>query len=133
MSFQAKVDGFLYYRVDRWYGHSVLTDGPLSTWDPRTWGNVAGDGSLFYPGRNGPMPSQRIQNFRDGMEDYNLMVELRRAVDQAPSDVDPEKLALAQRVLTARDVVTNQTTYVRDPAAYRLWRAQVGAVIKHLS
>jgi hypothetical protein len=133
MAFQAGVDGFLYYRVDRWYGHPVLTDGPLSTWDPRTWGNVAGDGSLFYPGRNGPMPSQRLQNFRDGMEDYNLLVELRKAVGNASADADPDQLALAKRLLTANDVVASQVSYVRDPAQYRAWRAQVGAVIKFLT
>lgn len=73
----------------------------------------------FYPGRNGPMPSQRMQNFRDGQEDYNLLVELRKAIDNATSDVDPDKLAIAKRLLTARDVVTNQTTYGRGPAAHR--------------
>ncbi|HEY7486137.1 MAG TPA: DUF4091 domain-containing protein [Streptosporangiaceae bacterium] len=92
MSYQSKVDGFLYYRVDRWYNHPVLADGPLSTWDPRTWNNVAGDGSLFYPGPNGPMPSIRLQNFRDGMEDYNLLTVLRTAVDHAPPGTDPRIL-----------------------------------------
>lgn len=133
MAFQAKVDGFLYYRVDRLQGQKVLTDGPLSTWDPRTWNDVAGDGSLMYPGRNGPMPSIRIQNFRDGMEDHNLLAALRHAVDTAPDDADPHKLALARHLLTARDVVTNQTTYVRDAGTYQHWRAQVAAVLQYLT
>ncbi|HEX4816834.1 MAG TPA: glycoside hydrolase domain-containing protein [Nonomuraea sp.] len=132
MSYQADVDGFLYYRVDRWYGHPVLTDGPLSAWDPRTWNNVAGDGSLFYPGREGPLPSIRIENFRDGMEDHNLLAALRKAVDDAPSGTDPGVIAQAERLLAAKDVVTDQRRYVREPAAYQEWRGQVGRVLDRL-
>ena len=133
MSYQAGVDGFLYYRVDRWYGHPVLTDGPLSTWDPRTWNDVAGDGSLFYPGRNGPLPSIRIENFRDGMEDHNLLAALRQAVDHAPPGTDPRLIAHAEDLLTSRSVVTNQKVYVREPAAYQTWRGQVGRMLERLT
>lgn len=132
MSYQSKVDGFLYYRVDRWYNHPVLADGPLSTWDPRTWNNVAGDGSLFYPGPNGPMPSIRLQNFRDGMEDYNLLTVLRTAVDHAPPGTDPRILALARDLLSGTAVVTNQRDYQRDPARYRRWRQQVAGTAERL-
>jgi hypothetical protein len=133
MSYQAGVDGFLYYRVDRWYGHPVLTDGPLSNWDPRTWNDVAGDGSLFYPGRNGPLPSIRIENFRDGMEDHNLLAALRQAVDHAPGGTDPQLIAKAERLLTAHDVVTSQKSYVRDPATYQAWRGDLGRVLERLT
>lgn len=129
MSFQAKIDGFLYYRVDRWYGHPVLTNGPLSTWDPRMWNNMPGDGSLFYPGKDGPLASVRLHNFRDGMEDYNLLTELRHALEAAPDDSDPAAIAEAQRLLSAAAVVTSQLDYVRNPASYRVWRGQVGDII----
>lgn len=133
MSYQADVDGFLYYRVDRWYGHPVLTDGPLSKWDPRTWNDVAGDGSLFYPGRNGPIPSIRIENFRDGMEDHNLLAALRTAVQAAPAGTDPRLIARAEHLLTAKDVVTDQKRYVRDPAAYQSWRSDVAHTLDRLT
>ncbi|WP_163509088.1 DUF4091 domain-containing protein [Fodinicola acaciae] len=130
MSYQSNVDGFLYYRVDRWYGHQVLADGPLSSWDPRTWGDVAGDGSLLYPGPDGPMPSIRLQNLRDGLEDYNLLVTLKDAL--AHGHVDPVTRARAERLLSAYDVVTDQRQYVRDPVAYRHWRSAVGELAARL-
>lgn len=119
MSFQSGVDGFLYYRVDRWYGKPVVDAGPLSTWEPRTFGNYSGDGSLLYPGPDGPIPSIRLENLRDGLEDYNLLAGLREAVDHAPPGTD---LTRAKHLLGATDVVRDSYEYARDPGTYRAWR-----------
>ncbi|MEO3795433.1 DUF4091 domain-containing protein [Nonomuraea sp. B10E15] len=132
MAHQAGVDGFLYYRVDRWYGHPILDDGPLSTWDPRTWNTYAGDGSLLYPGRDGPIPSIRLENVRDGLEDYNLLESLREAIDGAPTGTDPALPAKARRLAGAKDVVTDTYEYVWVPAAYRDWRTDAIKVTTRL-
>jgi hypothetical protein len=34
---------------------------------------MSGDGLMFYPGRNGPLPTIRLANVRDGVQDYELM------------------------------------------------------------
>jgi hypothetical protein len=133
MIHQAGLDGFLYYRVDRWYGHKVLDDGPLSSWDPRTWNNRAGDGSLFYPGPKGPIPSIRLENIRDGLEDYNLLEALKRAIDEAPPGTNPALLARAKRLLDASDVVKDNYEYTSSPHAYRQWRSQVVDVVDTLT
>ncbi|WJH32902.1 DUF4091 domain-containing protein [Paenibacillus sp. CC-CFT747] len=83
LSHKMKVDGFLYYNITRWLNRGPMNDSILSTWDPRTISDANGDGSLFYPGQDGPLASQRIQNFRDGMEDYNLLNMLRRSIESA--------------------------------------------------
>lgn len=119
MSFQSGVDGWLYYRVDRWYGKGLVDAGPLSPWEPRTFGNYSGDGSLLYPGPDGPIPSIRLENLRDGLEDYNLLAALRTAIDNAPPGTD---LARAKHLLVATDVVHDSYEYARDPAIYRTWR-----------
>lgn len=133
MSHQAGVDGFLYYRVDRWYGHGILDSGPLSPWEPRTWNNLAGDGSLLYPGPNGPIPSIRLENLRDGLEDYNLLDALRTAIDGAPAGTDPRLLARAQRLVSGSDVVTSNFSYVDEPSAYRGWRSEVLRTLDQLA
>ena len=125
MTHQADIDGFLYYRVDRWYGKGVLDDGPLSSWDPRTWEDWAGDGSLFYPGADGPIPSIRLENIRDGLEDHNLLRTLEQAIESAPPDTDRELLRQARQLLGASDVVDDNYRYVREPEPYRSWRAEV--------
>ena len=83
MAYKFQTDGFLYYAINRWQGRGVLDDGPYSKWDPSTYKDANGDGSLFYPGPDGPLASIRLQNYRDGMEDYNLLVELRQRLDKA--------------------------------------------------
>lgn len=133
MSHQADIDGFLYYRVDRWYGKGVIDDGPLSSWEPRTWGNWSGDGSLFYPGPDGPIPSIRLENIRDGLEDYNLLDSLRAAIADAPADADPDLIARAEHLLGATDVVTDNFEYVSEPTAYRAWREDVADMVEQLS
>ena len=133
MIHQAGLDGFLYYRVDRWYGHGIIDDGALSSWDPRTWNNRAGDGALLYPGPDGPIPSIRLENIRDGLEDYNLLDELRHAIDEAPPGTDPKLLARAEHLLAASDVVTDNYEYVDEPAAYRHWRSEVARTAERLS
>ncbi|MEQ7010947.1 DUF4091 domain-containing protein [Actinopolymorpha sp. B17G11] len=133
MIHQAGLDGFLYYRVDRWYGHGIVDDGPLSSWDPRTWNNRAGDGALLYPGPDGPIPSIRLENIRDGLEDYNLLDALRSAIDEAPADTDPKLLARAEHLLAASDVVTDNYAYEDEPDAYRHWRSEVAKTTAQLS
>lgn len=132
MSYWADVDGFLYYRVDRWYGHGVVDDGPFSAWDPRTFNNRAGDGSLLYPGPDGPIPSIRLENMRDGLEDYNLLAALRSAVEQAPPGTDRDLLTRAEHLLGGSDVVTDNYEYVRYPEPYRRWRNDVVKTVAEL-
>ncbi|GAB3400807.1 DUF4091 domain-containing protein [Flindersiella endophytica] len=133
MSHQAGVDGFLYYRVDRWYGHGILDSGPLSSWEPRTWNNLAGDGSLLYPGPDGPIPSIRLENIRDGLEDYNLLDALRTAIDRAPAGTDPRLIERAKRLVSGSDVVTSNFSYVDEPSAYRGWRSEVLRTLDRLT
>lgn len=137
MSHRADVDGVLYYAVNHW-GTGTRTDQPLvddgiySAWDPATFGKTAGDGSLFYPGPDGPMASIRLQNFRDGMEDYNLLSELRRqlaAHPQAPAGVR----ARARQALSAEAVVTDKEHYTESPRRYRAWRHDVISALAALS
>jgi|GEM_PF-4681131 len=133
MSHQAGVEGILYYATNRWpladRGEQLLVnDGILSNWNPATFNGTAGDGSLYYPGADGPMSSLRLENVRDGLEDYNLMQELKRAIAAHPK-APRGLLARGQEALSATSVVTDKTHFTEDPATYRAWRDEVGQVI----
>ncbi|MDF2815378.1 MAG: hypothetical protein K0Q81_1578, partial [Paenibacillus sp.] len=131
MSHKMDVDGFLYYNITRWPNRGPMQDGVLSNWDARTWNDANGDGSLFYPGQNGPLASQRIQNFRDGMEDYNLLNMLQTYMERA-SGVSESVLSAAQSLLKADTVVTSKSVYTKDPSVYRQWRDAVANMIEQL-
>lgn len=133
MSYQAGVEGVLYYAVNHWTvsahaSHPLVNDGIFSQYNPITFATTAGDGSLFYPGPDGPMASIRIENFRDGMEDYNLLWTLRHELSRhpnAPAGIHKQ----AEQLLSAHDVVTDDRTYTENPTTYRHWRDRVATVI----
>ncbi|MFD2082722.1 protein of unknown function [Actinopolymorpha cephalotaxi] len=136
MSYQAGVEGVLYYATNRWLpdqhaAQPLVDDGIFSRFNPVTFGTTAGDGSLFYPGPHGPMASIRIENFRDGMEDYNLLWTLRQELTEHPDAPDGLRQR-AEELLTARDVVTSARKFTEDPEKYRDWRLQVAGVITQL-
>ncbi|GAB3416507.1 DUF4091 domain-containing protein [Flindersiella endophytica] len=136
MSYQAGVEGVLYYAANRWVpadhaAQPLVDDGIFSQWNPVTFGTTAGDGSVFYPGPDGPMASIRLENIRDGMEDYNLLWVLKQRLDAnpgAPSDVRQR----AEAALSARAVVTGARTFTEDPVAYRAWRDQAAKALLDL-
>jgi hypothetical protein len=131
LSHQSGVDGVLYYNVDRWQNHPLLTDGIYSNWDPATFSTTAGDGSLFYPGKDGPLPSIRLSNFRDGMQDYNMLDVLAQRIAHA-THASPSEIAHAKALLSAQSVVRNDTDYTEDPGVYAKWRDQVADEIVRL-
>lgn len=134
LSHKFQFDGFLYYNINRWIGRTPMSDGVLSNWDPRTYPNADGDGSLYYPGPDGPLASQRLHNFRDGMEDYNLLEELQGVIDRAEAGGESgDVLADARELLHAGAVAANERTYTQSPAAYREWREQVAGMLVKLS
>jgi hypothetical protein len=133
MSYQAKVDGVLYYQTTRWVGgQTILNDGVFSNWNDLT-GGAPGDGSLLYPGPDGPMASMRLSNVRDGMQDYNLLDVLAQKIANPPSHTSTKQLVAAKALLGATAIVQGDQSYTEDPQTYRTWRRSVAAAIGQLS
>ena len=80
------IEGILYYATDGWnsqgppkilrrMNNTMLTDPGGILW---AGGNATagrdGDGALLYPGPDGPLPSVRLLNIADGVEDAQLFV-----------------------------------------------------------
>ena len=100
-----KVTGFLYYAMQMWRSNQVTKTGPSYVvphddeevlkqmaagkrwpevpWNTFTYDHTNGDGHLFYPGPDQTLIScQRLENIRDGIEDYELLHELEVATDR---------------------------------------------------
>ena len=64
-------DGFLYYQISVWKGNKCIEKGPFTDWNPANDLQYNGDGSWVCVGPDGiPLPTIRLENFRDGLEDY---------------------------------------------------------------
>ena len=80
-------DGFLYYSTAAWNSKRCIESGPFTDWDPRSWTIYHGDGSWTCAGPDGtPLPTIRLENFRDGLEDYAYAMLL----EQKLREVEPE-------------------------------------------
>ena len=108
------LDGLLYWGVNIWAGtslnnaHSSIkndtpisdTAGPMVKWliNNNVSERLNGDGRLSYPGPNGrPIPSIRLMNIRDGLEDYEYIKQCeerlgvektRKLIREVTSDID---------------------------------------------
>ncbi len=143
MSFKYKAGGFLYYATAKWpsgYGNRPITSGPYTSFDPRTGyytstqGYVDGDGNFFYPGPTGPVPSIRLENIRDGLEDYEYLHMLKgvtRIINRCPTTPEQQAFVNEANALLAvpNNIVTSVSVYGRDSLAFYDFRRQVAEKI----
>ncbi len=138
MSHKYQTGGFLYYNIANWplaRLRGPITSGPYTNWDPTTVFNSSGDGSLCCAAPDGPIPTIRIENIRDGLEDYEYLKLLEDLYDtlQGGCPSTPEQvawLASAQQLLTVpSNLVSSMVSYTRDPALLENYRRQVASAI----
>ena len=74
-----RVEGLLYWCANYWneddFGDWSCTKDPWTDMATvkKIDKNLFGDGSLFYPGEDGPCPSFRLECVRDGIEDFEYL------------------------------------------------------------
>lgn len=135
MSFAYDVDGFLYYSMSRMTNNSqTLRGGPYTTWNTRSWGKYNGDGHVLYPHPTGPVTSIRMENWLDGLEDYEYLAMLERRIEQLRKNGQASR---ADRILeqfqpyTApnNELVVSRTEYARQPALLEEARTNLAELI----
>jgi hypothetical protein len=93
-AWRLKVDGFLYWTITRWQDSNKkpVASGPYTEWNPETHPRDNGGGSFVCMGPEGKLlPTVRLENIRDGLEDYEyfwLLADLLKAIEKnAPAKV----------------------------------------------
>ncbi|MBM4018938.1 MAG: DUF4091 domain-containing protein [Planctomycetes bacterium] len=147
MTWKFGVTGFEYYCYNIWSHNLPDKDGrrwPQKPFSPRGWGNTNGDGMLFYPGPDGPFSSVRLENIRDGIEDWEShrvladCVDALRAKSAKDAALRPRAeplLARARAVLAVPDAVCamNFTGWTWEPEALLAARRSLGETIEELT
>ena len=130
-SVKYRPDGFLYYQTVIWNSKKCIESGPFTSWNPRSWRNYNGDGSWVCAGPGGrPVPTIRLENFRDGMEDfaYAKILEAKLASRGDKNDVWSEK---AKKLLSVpSEVVDTLSNFSDDPAVLYRWRDEMADLIE---
>ena len=136
MTARYRPDGFLYYSLSIWNRNKPIETGPFTDWDPVSWTTYHGDGSLLCSGPGGkPVPTIRLENYRDGMEDFAYACLLREAVRRMRSK--PVRTPQEGRWLTDADsairvpdnLVKDLKTFSRNPALLYAWRHRMAQLI----
>lgn len=110
MMFDYDVEGMLYWTIN-WYNSDNLWTTPVN------YLNAVGDGMLCYPGAKygilGPISTLRLENLREGEEDYECLLMIENAIlaynaengtDYAPKELMAHLFAdLYEGVIPERD------------------------------
>jgi len=100
MSYEVGVDGFEYFWATDWVGNADLRDVPWPAKAAKWKTGLSGAGQLCYPGDDGrPIPSLRLINLRDGVEDWAVLHmagdKFRRARGKRATLAEMEKLTVS--------------------------------------
>ena len=113
-----RADGFLFWALNFW----ANTRTPLKEddvffpgWSAFSSLQCPGDGVLTYPGESHVLPSIRLANIRDGLEDYEIL-----------SLAEERDAAAVEKVVA--EVAESQTSFTRDPAVLRRARRKLIAL-----
>ncbi len=148
LTWQKRIDGILYWCINREWPvnrenkERFLTDSTVwlpaiaPYWDPESLVRRNGMGNLVYPGPEGKLyPSLRLENLRDGIEDYEYyrllekrLAELRRLNPASPL------IAEAVALLTVpADVAKEVNDYSRDPRGMMRQHDRLGQMIERVN
>lgn len=117
------ITGFLYWETCYWVA---------DPWeDTMTYPGGNGDGSLIYPGPDGPVDSIRWELNRDGTEDYDMLMMLREAA--AALQAQGEDVGDAERLLSFPHLTRSWTDYSEDPEELERHRLAVGDRLEALT
>ncbi|MCR5751117.1 MAG: DUF4091 domain-containing protein [Kiritimatiellae bacterium] len=116
-----RADGFLFWHVNWWEDQALMdeSDTYFPAW--RTYGcmDAHGDGVFLYPGRDHVLPSIRLAQVRDGVEDYEWL------------KCYAEPLCGADAVEKyARMLVKDLKDFVRIPERIRAVRSQLADFVE---
>ncbi len=129
-------EGFFYYAISIWNSKRCIESGPFTDWDPRSWTIYHGDGSWTCAGPDGtPLPTIRLENFRDGLEDYAYAKILERILkEQGTGNGEQGTEDWARRAREAlavpREVVNSMTDFTNDSTVLYRWRDEMADLIE---
>lgn len=124
-------DGFLYYQTAKWLSKRPIAGScSFTDWTAQTWQDYNGDGCWTGCGMGGrPLPTVRLENFRDGLEDYSYVLELERRLAARPQAPWADE---AKRLIAVPDEVTSAlNNFTDDPSVVYGWRNRLADLIEH--
>ena len=158
-SWQRNIEGILVWQTNYWTSSAAYPDNPQNPYaDPmgwrsgystpkgekRPWGN--GDGRFIYPPvaaadahpsgpvLEGPVDSIRWEMLRDGIEDYEYLVILKKLLEAKGNKLTrSQKREYSGLLEVPEEITSDMTTFTKDPAPIEKHRDRVARAIAKLS
>ena len=133
ISFAYEADGFLYYALNM-SSNAPITDGPYTTWHVRDNGH--NHLRCSGPDRETPIPTIRLENIRDGLEDneYLYMARERAAAIRDAQVDDPSLNRLESQIRpffkVGNPLVASLTSFSQDTEQLESTRRLIGDYIE---
>lgn len=127
---RSRQDGWLYWCSNYWQEQTEpMTSGPLTIWNVTNFGPCPpGDGCLMYAGPAGPVPTLRLENYRDGLEDYEYYKILEKLLTAA----EAHNTIPADRLKAARDLLAVRWDPYAGPTVLSAERRKLASAILEL-
>lgn len=146
LSYMYDIEGILYWRINReWLTNmDIRKEWPNAEWKPYQYHihqgyrkYKHGMGNLMYPGPAGTLlPSPRLENLRDGIEDYDYFKELEESIKRLEKSNVAGKSTLikdAKELLKVPgSVATSVSKWSTDPEPLLEYRNLVGETISKI-
>ena len=134
MAWHYKVDGMLIYAMSG-IPKSMCRKGPEEHWPNGEWTGGNGGNLLAYPGPNYELvPSIRLANVRDGLEDYEYLALLHRLTAYLDPDRDADLLKRAEAALEIEPtIVTSIYKWTKDRTLLEKKRRQIAELIEEVA
>ena len=125
-----KADGFLYWQVGKWHSPRTLGANPFTDWVAASCFGFNGEGCITGVGPDGiPLPTVRLENFRDGLEDYAYVKILKGKIAARGKDDEWTRRAKAL-VAVPPSLVKALDCFNDSPDALYGWRNAMADLIE---
>ncbi len=158
LSYLYQLKGILVWSANYWNSATASPEGYLQNpWeDPMSytvgyglpWGKQAGwgngDGRFFYPPNRhpndhakkymeGPVPSIRLENLRDGIEDYEYLLLLKKVAENGGSKNKKLKNEALKLLNLPPELVSGPKDYNKNPQDLIHYRNRIGEILNTLT
>lgn len=124
-------DGFLYYETAAWKGDKPIME-PFYDWNACTFLGWHGDGQWTCCGGPDmlPLPTLRLENFRDGLEDYAYAKILEQKLAQCMDTQCDWAVKARDALAVPTSLVKSLTDFSIDPNELYAWRNRLADLIE---
>lgn len=133
-----KAEGFLYYAMNNWARNGARGGKPYpeEPWNIQYMNGYNGEACFIYPARcfdMEPLSSIRMENLRDGFEDYEYLSLLTKAFDAKKESLSKTECREIEDLLSMKKLVRSGFDYTDDSGKILGHRRQIAKWIERLN